>query len=269
MRRLLIVAVMLALLPSCKKATVQVAEGPKEPAVEKVQPPRTSEDPRKEATGQPPAIPSTPDKGTASQPAKAPVTPDQRTPDQPPDTSTPPDKGTPDQPPATPDKEPPSPPPDSPPTPEKGTPNPPPTPPNIPATEPAEPQPIAPPRIAGEPNPRPAVGLGGVAQAVPRTVARTVALNHLRNLQLFIYTVSLANGRMPTPEEITDAVQKAAPQTHKLLQDGAIVLTGARSRQSIWAYTAEPQGGEQYLVVTSSGIERMTKETLRERLQQQ
>jgi type II secretory pathway component PulC len=91
----------------------------------------------------------------------------------------------------------------------------------------------------------------------------------MKNLHLFIYNYARANGRMPTIEEIAVVLRKEAPQTDQLLREGVIRLTGIRQREGIWAYTFEPQTGNQHFVLTQSGIERMTTEDLRQRLQQQ
>lgn len=119
-------------------------------------------------------------------------------------------------------------------------------------------------------NPGGGGGSGGAVQAVRGAVRRTVDQNELNNIRLFIDTASLASGQMPTAQATYAALQREAPSTFKLVQEGAIILTGARSRESVWAYTAEPQtyNGE-HLVVTSSGVERMNGQVLRQRLQQQ
>jgi hypothetical protein len=114
-------------------------------------------------------------------------------------------------------------------------------------------------------------GAGGAAQAVRGAAKRTVGLVEMDQLRLFIDTASSATGQMPTPQEITTALQREAPQIHKLIQDKAIILTGTRSRENIWAYTADPQAGRQYhVVITGSGVDdKVDAQTLRQRLQQQ
>jgi hypothetical protein len=108
---------------------------------------------------------------------------------------------------------------------------------------------------------------GAPARPLPRPAARVVALNDLNNLRLFIDTVSLVEGRMPTVAVVRAALRKEAPRIDALIEAKAIVLTGARSRQEVWAYTEE--AGGQHLVVMSSGVERMSAEALQERLQDQ
>jgi hypothetical protein len=110
-------------------------------------------------------------------------------------------------------------------------------------------------------------GSGGAAQAIRKAAGRAVSQNELNNIRLFIENASLATGQMPSVEEVAAALRKEAPQTYKLVADGAIVLTGIRMREGIWAYTKDPQtpGGE-HLVVNQSGVERMAALTLRQHL---
>ena len=113
-------------------------------------------------------------------------------------------------------------------------------------------------------------GGGGAYQAVRTAVRRTVNENELKNLHLFIETASGASGRMPSPQEILAALQREAPKIAKHIQDGDIVLTGATTREGIWAYTKDPQStAGEHLILTSSGIERMQADTLRQRLKEQ
>lgn len=113
-------------------------------------------------------------------------------------------------------------------------------------------------------------GSGGAAQAVRKAATRAVSQNELNNIRLFIENASLASGRMPSVEETRAALQREAAATFKLVEEGAIVLTGTRSRDGIWAYTAEAQSSVtgEHLIVNASGVQRMDPQTLRQRLQQ-
>lgn len=112
-------------------------------------------------------------------------------------------------------------------------------------------------------------GSGGAAQAVRKAAARAVSQNELRNIHLYIENASLS-GQMPSAPEITQALMREAPATYKLIQEGAIVLTGTRSRESVWAYTKEAQSttGE-HLMVSNNGVGRITPQELNARLSQQ
>lgn len=113
-------------------------------------------------------------------------------------------------------------------------------------------------------------GSGGAVQAVRKAVGRTVQQHELNNIRQFIDTASSVNGRMPTAQETMAALQREAPATFQLVQDGSIVLTGVQRREGIWAYTRDPQtvGGE-HLIVTNMGIERLVGQQLQQRLAQQ
>jgi hypothetical protein len=113
-------------------------------------------------------------------------------------------------------------------------------------------------------------GSGGAVQAVRMATKRAVSQNDLNQIHLFIENASAASGQMPTVQEISAALQKEAPQIYKQVQDKAIILTGTRSRENIWAWTYEPQSvtGE-HLIVSSSGVQRMTAQELTQRLKQQ
>ena len=113
-------------------------------------------------------------------------------------------------------------------------------------------------------------GSGGAAQAVRMAARRAVSQVDLDQLKLFIETASGASGQMPSVQTTTAALQREAPHIFKQVQDGDIVLTGTRSRENIWAYTAGPQSvtGE-HLVVTSSSVQRMSPQALNQRLQQE
>jgi hypothetical protein len=119
-------------------------------------------------------------------------------------------------------------------------------------------------------NPGGGGGGGGAYQAVRTAVKRTVSQDELRNLHLFIENASAETGRLPSPEEITAVLRREAPKIAKSVQDGDIVLTGARTRESIWAYTKDAQSvAGEHLILTASGIERMAGPTLQQRLKQQ
>jgi hypothetical protein len=110
-------------------------------------------------------------------------------------------------------------------------------------------------------------GSGGAVQGVRMAAGRVVSEHELKNIHLFIETASGASGQMPTVPQITAALQKEAPKTYQLVQEGAIVLTGATTRESIWAYTAKPQSIAGYhLALSSSGIEKLYPQELERRL---
>jgi hypothetical protein len=119
-------------------------------------------------------------------------------------------------------------------------------------------------------NPGSGGGSGGAVQAVRQAVTRTVNLVQLDQLRTFIETTSVGSSQIPSAEQITTELQRDARQLHKLVQDGAIVLTGTRSHEGIWAYTADRQDAAgQHLVVTASRVDRIPETELDQRLAQQ
>lgn len=95
--------------------------------------------------------------------------------------------------------------------------------------------------------------------------ARVVAMADMRDLQIFIDNASGATGRMPSGAEIMAALIEAKSPVAGLVKDGAVILTGAKQRESVWAYESRAylSGG---LVVSQNGVERLTAEELKARL---
>lgn len=108
-------------------------------------------------------------------------------------------------------------------------------------------------------------GSGGAVQAVRKAVDRTQVRAALTDLRLNIESYEVSNGRMPTPQETLAMVRQAAPKYAKLIDDGAIVLNAARTRQDVWAYEGKPPGSN-HLVLTNQGVEEMDGQTLRQKL---
>jgi hypothetical protein len=137
-----------------------------------------------------------------------------------------------------------------------------------PSTAPVAPtNPGPPPKQAAGPTPPPAAGGGGggAVQAVRGAVQRAVTLHEMNNLRVFIDTASGASGRMPSREEIFASVKQGDPKLAHFLQEGAIILTGATTREGVWAYEkdAPVRGG---LAVTATGVERLSPDELRQRM---
>jgi hypothetical protein len=115
-------------------------------------------------------------------------------------------------------------------------------------------------------SPPPKGGGSGLVKNIKTAVNRTVSDNDLHNLHLIL----IANDKPPSIQELNASLPRDAPTIWRQVQSGSIVLTGARSRQHIWAYTASPQtvAGE-HSVIVSSGIVRMDAATLKQRLAQE
>lgn len=115
-------------------------------------------------------------------------------------------------------------------------------------------------------NPPPQSSTSG--NQTPRSAAqRTVTMNDLTQIRIYIENASAASGSMPSVNETYAALKREAPRIAELIDTRVITLNPARNREQVWAYeTAAYQVGG--LVVTSSGVERMSAEQLQQRLKQ-
>lgn len=105
----------------------------------------------------------------------------------------------------------------------------------------------------------------GVVEKVHSKIKESIDAQELHGLQQFIAYHEVEFSRMPTKNEIVAFAKKENPRLSKLLQDGTIVLTGTKTRDSVWAYEkdAPTKGG---WVVTGSGESKMTAEELKKLL---
>jgi len=89
---------------------------------------------------------------------------------------------------------------------------------------------------------------------------RPVAKQDMMDIHLFVDTASGASGKMPDATYIQAALGAAGSPAAKLVASGDIVLTGARQRESCWAYQkgAAADGG---WIVTNSGAEQVNAVT--------
>lgn len=98
-------------------------------------------------------------------------------------------------------------------------------------------------------------------QPTTKPVARRpVTKQDMMDIHLFVDTASGASGRMPDPTTIQAALGAAGSPAAKLVATEDIVLTGARQRESCWAYQkgATTDGG---WIVTNSGAEQVDAAT--------
>lgn len=130
--------------------------------------------------------------------------------------------------------------------------------------------PAAPPAAAAAHPPIPAVGPGKPPPATPAittpvAAGKPVAEADMKEIWVYIDTRSGASGQMPSALETLRALTAAGSKAAPLVNDGSIVLTGGRARESLWAYekNALTQGG---LIVSQNGVERVTAADLASRL---
>lgn len=115
----------------------------------------------------------------------------------------------------------------------------------------------APARVAARPAPKP-------QPAGPRLPLPTVRAQDLEDIRLFIDTASAA-GRMPSARLTYTALVAAESPAAGAVKSGAIVLTGATTREAVWAFElgALTAGGR---VVGANGVETLTADGLARRL---
>jgi hypothetical protein len=108
----------------------------------------------------------------------------------------------------------------------------------------------------------------GAIQAPPMAAARTVNNAQLRDLHLSLSQNFLIDNTLPKPDEIMKEAQSNR-QLYPLLKEEVVILTGATRGDQIWAYTQYPQRAGEHYAVTQQGVEQMSPEDLRKRLEQQ
>jgi hypothetical protein len=113
-----------------------------------------------------------------------------------------------------------------------------------------------------QPNPAPAAPATGTPAG---GATKTVTMADMREVWVYIDNASGASGKMPTQLMIYQALIVAKSPAAELVKDGAIYLTGATQRESVWAYETQAltSGG---LVVSQNGVETLTAAQLRARL---
>ncbi len=94
---------------------------------------------------------------------------------------------------------------------------------------------------------------------------KPVSESEMKELWTFVESRSSATGQMPSIVEINSALSAARSRAADLVKDGSIVLTGAKTRESVWAYErkALSEGG---WVASQNGVENLTASELDKRL---
>jgi hypothetical protein len=108
----------------------------------------------------------------------------------------------------------------------------------------------------------------GATQATRKASARTTNFNNLSQLQKMIVAAEIENGRMPSAQDIREALRQAG-QILAAVDDGIIILTDSTDRGGIWAYTQWPQRGGDHYAVKAAGVEPMSPDALAQALQAQ
>lgn len=108
-------------------------------------------------------------------------------------------------------------------------------------------------------TPPPAAGTTSFPKLKPVTEA------DMKEVWIFIENASGATGKMPTSALVLAALKQAQAAALPLVVGGSITLTGATTRESVWAYEtkAKLSGG---WVASQNGVENMTAAELNRRL---
>jgi hypothetical protein len=85
----------------------------------------------------------------------------------------------------------------------------------------------------------------GVAQNVRNAAKRIVTQTEMGQLGVFIEDSYSTLGKMPGVNAIMASLQKESPNTHKMIQEGAIILCWTAQHEGLWAYEvdADKKGG--------------------------
>jgi hypothetical protein len=133
-------------------------------------------------------------------------------------------------------------------------------PPPPPATAPGAgaPAPAAPGTVL-TPMPMPAAPVAGAATYKPVSEA------DMKDIWTLVENASGSSGKMPSVLFIYQSLIAAESKAAPLVKDGSIFLTGATTRESIWAFETQAltSGG---LAVSQNGVERLSAADLRKRL---
>ncbi len=112
----------------------------------------------------------------------------------------------------------------------------------------------------------PQPGAGPPATGSPsKTSGKAVTKADMNEVWIFIENRSGATGQMPAPETTYAALVEAKATAAELVKDGSIILTGAKTRESIWAFekNAPTQGG---WVATQNGPEQLSAAQFAQRI---
>jgi hypothetical protein len=111
---------------------------------------------------------------------------------------------------------------------------------------------------------KPSKETGGVIGDILDKPRQVVTMEMMRDLYLYMYQEEVA-GQMPSKEVVFAYAKKENPRLWQLLDSGAIVLTGAKTRDGVWAYEkdAPTKGG---WVIIAIGQSKMSPEEVQKLL---
>jgi hypothetical protein len=86
---------------------------------------------------------------------------------------------------------------------------------------------------------------GGALQNARQAAKRAVAMSDMQQLGTLIFSYELDNNKMPTASDIKAMLKPDGLNILKLIDEGAIILTGTTDKRGLWAYEvdADTAGG--------------------------
>ena len=116
-----------------------------------------------------------------------------------------------------------------------------------------------------EKQPEPPVVGGPRVPAPPLNTGPQVTAKDMEDVRIFIDNASGASGRMPSPQMVAEALKQPGSPVADMVQNGAIVIPPARTREEVWAYEAKAieQGG---FIVGVNGVEQVSAAEAKRRL---
>ena len=110
---------------------------------------------------------------------------------------------------------------------------------------------------------------GGEGVQSPRmAAARTINNAQMKQLHLSMFQTFQLDNRVPDVNEIMQEA-KQNRQLLPLLSEEVVILTGTKNGDGVWAYSQYPQRNGNHYVVTQQGVNEMSPDDLKTRLEQQ
>ena len=110
---------------------------------------------------------------------------------------------------------------------------------------------------------------GGEGVQSPRmAAARTINNAQMKQLHLSMFQTFQLDNRVPDVNEIMQEA-KQNRQLLPLLTEEVVILTGTKNGDGVWAYSQYPQRNGNHYVVTQQGVNEMSPDDLKTRLEQQ
>ncbi len=108
----------------------------------------------------------------------------------------------------------------------------------------------------------------GAIQSPRMAAARTINNAQMKQLHLSMFQTFQLDNRVPDVNEIMQEA-KQNRQLLPLLTEEVVILTGTKNGEGVWAYSQYPQRNGNHYVVTQQGVNEMSPDDLKARLEEQ